>query len=334
MKIGCIGLGAWGFSLAIHLAKNCDHQILAWSSRQNLIDMLNANKVHPNYPNIDIPANLKFTSDLKKIINDSEIIVEAVTASGIRSIFEQLKSLGLTAPKIIICTSKGIEQDTGKILPEVIVDVLGESFRDRVGAISGPSFADEVMQGLPTSVVATGFYGDTITEICQIFNNDSLRVYPNSDILGVCIGGALKNVIAIACGISEGLKLGSSCRAALITRGLHEIDKILQKLGCNPKTLYGLSGMGDLTLTCSSLLSRNFTFGKLLAEGMKVEEAREKVGKVVEGAYTLISAMNLARKYEIEMPITTAVYKIMHHNLSPKDAVMHLMQRTINKEHL
>jgi glycerol-3-phosphate dehydrogenase (NAD(P)+) len=243
-----------------------------------------------------------------------------------------VKDLGLLKCPIII-TSKGIEQNTGLILPDVVVQVLGEKIRRQVGVLSGPGYAEEVILGLPTSVVASAFEPKVMQLICNTFTTQTFRVYPNADILGVAYGGALKNIIAIACGISEGLRLGSSAKAALITRGLHEIRKLAVARGCKAETLNGLSGMGDLCMTCSSSISRNFRFGELLAKGMTPQAAQAKIKTVVEGAYTCMSALQLSKQHDVPMPITEIVYKIIYEDLKPMDAVILLMKRPIKEEH-
>jgi glycerol-3-phosphate dehydrogenase (NAD(P)+) len=234
----------------------------------------------------------------------------------------------------LVITSKGIEQNSEKILPEVAVEVLGEEARPLVGILSGPSFASEVIQGLPTSVVASAYNPDDMRLIAETFTNASFRVYPNSDVKGVAFGGALKNIIAIACGISDGMGFGWSAKAALITRGLHEIRKLAVACGCKAETLNGLSGLGDLCLTCTSSLSRNYRYGQKLAKGISPQEAKKEIQMVVEGAYTCLSALQLSQKNQIPMPISETVYNIIYKGMQTKEAVAKLMQRTIKEEHL
>jgi glycerol-3-phosphate dehydrogenase (NAD(P)+) len=234
----------------------------------------------------------------------------------------------------IVITSKGIEQNSCLLLPEVVLDVLGEHARHQIGALSGPSHAEEVVQHLPSSVVAASYDPGIAYKICDLFNTPYFRVYPNKDLPGVAFGGAMKNIIAIACGISDGLGFGDNTKAALMTRGLHEIRKLSVTKGCQPETLNGLAGLGDLCVTCLSKLSRNYMFGRLIAEGLSAEEAREKIGMVVEGAYTTISALQLADKARIEVPITRAVYAVLYEGMNPRDTVKTLLQRAIKEEHL
>jgi glycerol-3-phosphate dehydrogenase (NAD(P)+) len=234
----------------------------------------------------------------------------------------------------MIITSKGIEQNSGLLLPEVLVEVLGEEVRPYIGCLSGPSHAEEVVQRLPTSVVSSSYDPSFMHRIVEVFSSSFFRVYPNADIHGVSFGGAMKNIIAIACGISDGLGFGDNTKAALMTRGLHEIRKLSAVKGCNPETLNGLSGLGDLCVTCLSKLSRNYSFGRLIAEGLDPQSAKEKIGMVVEGAYTCVSALQLGRKSSIAIPITEAVHSIIYEHLNPQQAVRALLQRAIKEEHL
>lgn len=332
MKISFLGAGSWGFCLACLLASK-GHQIVSWTKQQRLADALNGGKEHPYLAGHTAPDNLHLTTDMQEAVDQTDMIVESVTSSGIRPVFTELSALSLKETPIIL-TSKGIEQETCLILPDVVIEILGESFRPHVASLSGPSFAQEVIKGLPTSVVASAYNPDTTLKACDTFTTSSFRVYPNSDIKGVAFGGALKNIIAIACGISDGLMLGNSSKAALMTRGLHEVRKLAIACGCKAETLYGLSGMGDFVLTCNSLISRNFRLGHLLAQGMPPKEAIERIEMVVEGAYTCLSARQLGQQYNVSMPITEMVYRIIYEEMKPMEAVKLLMQRTIKEEHL
>lgn len=332
-KIGYLGLGAWGFCLASLLASKSDYELVCWTTKPELADSLTHTGQHPLFPGHLSKGKMIFTTDMKQALHNADMIVESVTSAGIRPVFEQVRSLGLPFCPIVI-TSKGIEQDTGRILPEVVEEVLGHSYHSYIGLLSGPSFAQEVIRGLPTSVVGSGYFPNTIQCICETFTTPNFRIYPNIDIQGVAFGGALKNIIAIACGITEGLALGCSSKAALMTRGLHEIRKLAVACGCKPETITGLAGMGDLCLTCSSPMSRNFRFGVLLAQGIPSQEAQKQIGMVVEGAYTCVSALQLGKKYNIDLPIANALQQIIYHNMPPRDAVGALMQRAIKEEHL
>lgn len=331
-RIGYLGLGAWGYCLASLLASK-NYELICWTTKPDLARHLEEHREHPLLPGHRSTGKMTFTTDMAHVLQNADMIVESVTSAGLRPVFEQVKALGLNQMPIIL-TSKGIEQNTGEILPEVATEVLGEEFRPYIGFLSGPSFAQEVIHGLPTSVIGTAYSADMVQEVCETFMTPTFRIYPNSDILGVAYGGALKNIIGIACGISEGLALGYSSKAALMTRGLHEIRKIAVARGCKPETINGLSGMGDLCVTCSSPISRNFRFGMLLSQGLSAEEAQKKIGMVVEGAYTCVSALQLSQQYDVSMPIAETVYSVIKGHIKPRDAVRALMQRPIKEEHL
>lgn len=331
MKICYLGAGCWGYCLAKVLASK-SHQVVSWTTKTQLAETLNSTQKHPFLPITQLPGVVRLTTDLAEALDHADLIVESVTSAGLRPVLQKVKALAPPRCPIVV-TSKGIEQNTGLILPEVAVQIFGEGIRELVGVVSGPGYAEEVIRGLPTSVVASAFDSDIMMMICDTFTTDTFRVYPNSDIRGVSYGGSLKNIIAIACGISEGLALGSSAKAALMTRGLHEIRKLAVKSGCFADTLNGLSGMGDLCMTCSSTISRNFRFGLLLAKGLSPAESQTKIETVVEGAYTCVSALQLSKQLSVPMPITETVYKIIYENLVPNDAVKLLMQRPIKEEH-
>ncbi len=332
MKITVLGAGSWGICLAFILVRN-GHAVTCWTTKEKLVQIAKEEGVHPRFPEYFLPENLALSTNLNEAVEGADLIVESVTASGLRSVSEKLCALGMPKCPIVI-TSKGIERNTHKILPDVVVDVFGEGFKEQIGILSGPSYADEVIKELPTSVVATAYAQEVSALIVEAFSNSLFRVYPNSDPLGVAFGGALKNVIAIACGISAGLNYGHSAMASLMTRGLHEIRKLAIANGCKGETINGLAGMGDLFLTCSSRLSRNFRFGELLASDYSKEAALEKIGMVVEGAYTCEAALQISQKQQIPMPITEMVYRIIYENLKPSDTVKLLMQRVVKEEHL
>lgn len=332
MKIGYLGAGTWGFCLASLMASQ-GHQTLSWTREDSLAKLLTAGKEHPNLPGQKPHPNMRFTTDLAEVLSEADILLEAVTSAGLRPVFDLIKKIKIPNCPIVIA-SKGIEQNTGLILPQLLIEILGENVRPQIATLSGPGYAEEVIKGLPTSVVISAYDPHLMRKLCTLFTTPTFRVYPNADIQGVAYGGSLKNIIAIACGISEGLGLGNSAKAAMITRGLHEIRKLAVAQGCKPETLNGLSGLGDLCLTCSSLISRNCRFGYLLAQGLSPQEAQKKIGTVVEGAYTCVSALQLSRKLGIPMPITETVEKIVYENLPVAKAVKMLMDRAIKDEHL
>jgi len=332
MRIAYLGAGTWGFCLASLLASK-GHEVMLWTSSPEMAKTLSKKREHPKLSRCKADDRVIFTSDLAEAISGAELLVESVTSKGIRPVFEQVLALGGVRCPVVI-TSKGIEQNSGLLLPEVVIQVLGEEIRPLLCCLSGPSHAEEVIHKLPTSVVAASYNPSVMHQIVDVFNTSYFRVYPNADVNGVAFGGAMKNIIAIACGISDGLGFGDNTKAALMTRGLHEIRKLSITKGCNPETLTGLSGLGDLCVTCLSKLSRNYMFGRLIAEGLNTEGAKEQIGMVVEGAYTCVSALQLAQKMQIEVPITKAIYSILYEGLNPRDAVKSLLQRAIKEEHL
>lgn len=331
-KVTCLGAGAWGYCLANLLAKN-GHDVTVWAKDPTLIETLQNHKQHPKFPGLQVSKHLTFEKDLKKATQGAEFIVESVTTKGLRPVLTKLLEWGpLSCP--LILTSKGIEQKTGNLLPEMVFELCGESAKDLVVCLTGPSLADEVMQELPTSVVAAGYNKEARESVAQIFNSPYFRVYPNEDLIGAAFGGAMKNIYAIACGISDGLEYGQNTKAALMTRGLHEMRKLSSVKGAKDHTLSGLAGLGDLTVTCLSDLSRNYRFGKLIGEGVPVEGAQKKIKMVVEGANTCVSALELGKKAGIPMPITEAVHAIIYDKLDPNVAVRALLARVVKEEHL
>lgn len=332
MRIGYLGAGSWGFALAGLLASK-GHEVVLWTASSEFAKVLNKKKEHPKLAHYRAGDTLKVTSDLQEALNGVEFVIESVTAMGIRPVFEQVLSIAQINCPIVI-TSKGIEQNSGLLLPEVVLEVMGEKSRSLIGCLSGPSHAEEVVQKLPTSVVSASYDPNLMIQIAEVFSTPFFRVYPNADLNGVAFGGAMKNIIAIACGISDGLGFGDNTKAALMTRGLHEIRKLSIVKGCKAETLNGLSGLGDLCVTCLSKLSRNYSFGRLIAEGLDPQSAKEKIGMAVEGIYTCVSARQLGRRAEIPIPITEAIYSIVYENLNPQQAVHSLLQRAIKEEHL
>lgn len=332
MKIAYLGAGAWGFCLANLLAGK-GYDVFLWTGNLPLVEVLKRGEAHPKLRDHKAEENLYLTTDLREALEGADFIIESVTSKGLRPVLEQVKETGLIGPPIVL-TSKGIEQNSCLLMSEVATEVLGEDYKKLIGCLSGPSLANEVMRQLPTSVVASSYDPELAMKIVDLFSTPFFRVYPNDDVPGVSFGGAMKNIIAIACAIADGLGFGENTKAALMTRGLHEIRKLSIVKGGRPESLNGLSGMGDLCATCLSTLSRNYIFGKLLAEGLTPEQAREKIGMVVEGAYTCVSALQLSRQANVPVPITEAVYSIIYEGLDPKEAVEALLTRAVKQEHL
>ena len=332
MRIGFLGAGAWGFCLANMLAEN-GHEVVLWIGRMGLRDLIEKRGGDVLSPKGEEKGSLKLTTELREAVTEVDMVIESVTSKGLRPVLEQVAALQVDPPSLVI-TSKGIEQGTGLLLCEVAVDVFGQEFKEKVGCLSGPSLADEVGQKIPTSVACAGYSPDLVAEIEHIFTNSYFTVYPCSDMLGTCFGGAMKNIIAIACALSDGLGFGQNTKAALMTHGLHEIQKLSPLKGCNPKTLVGLAGLGDLTATCLSTSSRNYKFGSLIAAGYSADQAEEKIGMVVEGAYTCVSALQLAKTRELDLPITEAVHAVIYENLDPKEAIQTLLKKAVKLQHL
>ncbi|ANG65976.1 NAD(P)H-dependent glycerol-3-phosphate dehydrogenase [Chlamydia gallinacea] len=331
-KIAYLGMGIWGFCLASLLA-NKGYRVTGWARNPQLIEHLQVQKHHPLAPDVPIHPNLTFTTNMAEALEDASMIVEGVSSAGIRPVSEQLKTLtNLEVPFVI--TSKGIEQHTGLLLSEIVLEIFGDSAKEYLGYLSGPSIASEVLKNCPCSVVISAYNPETLKKIHKAFLTPKFRVYPNSDLRGVALGGALKNIIAIACGISDGFQFGDNAKSGLVTRGLHEIRKFATIMDCRPDTLNGLAGLGDLCATCFSKLSRNTKFGKLIALGLTLEQAKKEIGMVVEGAYTALSAHQLANHHNIDMPITTGVYRVLYENLDIKEAIAALLQRSTKEEYL
>ncbi len=297
-RIGVAGAGAWGKALA-HIAKLAGHDVRMWSRGESI-----------------------------HALAESDAIIVAVPAQAVRAVLETLKPvLGKSLPLII--SAKGIEQSTGLFMNEVVAQVTPDA---RAMVLSGPSFAADVMGGLPTAVVLAAGTLAEAGEWAEALTVTSFRIYNSDDVLGVEIGGALKNVLAIACGISDGRGLGDSARAALTTRGFAELTRFGQRLGARPETLMGLSGLGDLLLTCSSKQSRNYAFGFAIGGGASVADALANARGVVEGAYTVKIAHELARKHGVDMPIVDGVHAIVDSQAEPRDVIAKLLARPVGRE--
>lgn len=330
MKISVIGAGAWGTTLAQHLNKN-GHQITLWEFDKSRLEYLKKRRHPLFFPHLKLSKNIILTNDIARAVAKKDIIVLAVPSQTMRATAKKIKKHINAAGQIFVIVSKGIEIKTGKLLSEVIKEELNLIDTKNITALSGPSFAKEVARGLPTTMVSAGDKKNS--EIIQkIFSQPFLRIYTNTDIIGVEVGGAVKNVIAIACGIAYGMGLGDNSAAAIITRGLVEVARLGKKLGAKKETFAGLTGMGDLVMTAFSGNSRNRNFGELVGSGQTVKNAIKKIGMVVEGVPTTKAVIKLSEKLKIEMPITNEVYKIIFKNKSPKNAILSLMTRSIKPE--
>jgi glycerol-3-phosphate dehydrogenase (NAD(P)+) len=333
MRNAVLGLGMWGFCLARLLAKN-GHTVIGWTKETDILAALRRGEDHPTLSRSCRGMPIELVDSIEEAIENAEVIVESVTTGGLRSVLSLLHKRHATLPMPFVLTSKGIEQNTHKTPPDCILEIFGNDAKQNIAMLSGPSFAAEVMKKLPTAVVCGAYEPKMCELVINLFSSNAFKIYSNYDIRGVALGGALKNVIAIACGIAEGLELGIGARSTLITRGLHEMVKLAIADGCQAQTLYGLSGLGDLYLTCSSPLSRNFRFGLLLSAGLSRTEAEKQIGMIVEGAYTCLAARELAELHHVDMPITEAVYEILKGSLPPADVISKLMQCSIREERL
>ena len=327
-NLGIIGAGSWGTALAQVLSYKFS-DVYIWGRDENLIDSINRKHINFKYLNdILLNENIKASMNLEFVIDKSDILIIAIPTQAIRTVLEPYSKL--FENRIVVSASKGIEIETLYLVSDILNDILKIN-KNRLFVISGPSFAKEVASGLPTAITLAGEL--TLGEKLQkLLTTDTFRLYLTDDINGVEIGGAVKNVIAIATGVSDGLGYGNNARASLITRGLYEMTKIVKVYGGKPETLYGLAGVGDLVLTATGNLSRNRTFGYLLGKGLSIEDALKEVKQVVEGAKTVKAIKNLADKYNLELPISEAVYKVIYENLPIKEAVKLLLNRELKKE--
>jgi glycerol-3-phosphate dehydrogenase (NAD(P)+) len=322
-----VGAGSWGTTIAAMLAEK-GFDVVIWAYEETVVEQINKNRINSIYmPDITLPLYLKATNNLADVIPSARFIINAVPTQFIRPVFLPLKNL-LRSEAIIVSVSKGIEIGTLLTPSAALKEVLGRP----VSVLSGPSFAKEVMARKPTAVTLAAEDRKTGLILQELFNTDYFRVYTHDDIPGVEFGGALKNVVAIAAGICDGMGLGNNARAALITRGLSEIARLGICMNAQKMTFSGLSGMGDLVLTCTGALSRNYTVGFKLGQGTKLADITGQTPHVAEGIATTLSAHELAKKHNIDMPITEQVYLTLYENKPPREAVTDLMNRSLKME--
>ena len=320
-KICVIGSGSWGCALAVHLAK-LGNEIKVWSFSKEEADIINNEKKCKFLPGVDLPDNLYCTTDLDEAIKDTEIILHVTPSKFVRDTIREYKQFVGDRP-VVIC-SKGFESSTLYTLSEVAAE---EMPKVKIGILSGPTHAEEVSIGIPTAIVVASKNIDVQYNVQDLFMNETMRVYTTSDVKGVELGGALKNIIAFCAGISVELNLGDNTLAALITRGLNEIARLGIAMGGNHNTFYGLSGLGDLIVTCLSEHSRNRRAGKCIGRGLSVEETKKEIGMTIESIDNIEVAYKLCKKYNIEMPIVETVYDVLYNGLKPAEAVTKLMTR-------
>lgn len=320
-NIAIIGSGSWGVALATHLA-NMGHNVKIWSFLEEERDLINNDKKCKFLPNLTLPQGIMCSTDFKEVIEGADFILHVTPSKFTRDTFKQYKQYVGKTP-IIIC-SKGFEKETMKTLDEVILDELPEA---RVGALSGPSHAEEVSIAIPTVLVMASKDKEVRELVQDAFMCSHMRVYTSEDIKGVELGGALKNIIAFCAGVAAGVGFGDNTFAALITRGLGEISRLGVALGGQKDTFFGLSGLGDLIVTCLSEHSRNRRAGKLIGQGKTLEEAKKEVGMVIESIDNIDVAYALSQKYNIEVPIINTAYDVIYKKLDAKEAVEKLMTR-------
>lgn len=320
-KIAIIGSGSWGVALAIHLAK-MGHLVKIWSYMEEEANLINKERKCKFLPEVTIPEGIVCTTSYQEAIKESEIILHVTPSKFTRSTVREYKAY-VTNQIVVICT-KGFEKETLSTLDTVLKEEMPET---RLAVLSGPSHAEEVSKAIPTAMVIAAEDKEDAKLLQDVFMNENLRVYTSDDMRGIELGGALKNIIAFCAGVAAEIGLGDNSFAALITRGLREIARLGTELGGQKETFYGLTGLGDLIVTCLSEHSRNRRAGKLIGQGKTLEETRAEIGMVIEGVDNIEVAYELSKKYHIEMPIVEAVYDMLYHHLDPKVAVNQLMTR-------
>ena len=325
MKIGIIGAGSFGIALGVLLNQN-SHKVTIWSRGSNekeFNEIVETRENKSKLPGVFIPREIDFSKDIEKTVKENELIVLAVPSPGMRDTARKIKDF-VSDGKVIVNVTKGIEADTLMTMSDIIQEEIPNC---KVCILSGPTHAEEVGRGMPTSIVA-GAKEKSVAEFVQnVFMNESFRVYTSPDILGIEIGSSLKNVIALAAGVADGLGYGDNTKAAIITRGIAEITRLGIKMGGKAETFSGLTGIGDLIVTCASMHSRNRRAGILIGQGKTMQEAMDEVKMVVEGVYSAKAAMQLSKKYDVELPIIEQVNEILFNNKPAKEAVKGLMLR-------
>lgn len=330
-NVAVLGAGAWGTALGKVLADK-GNQVALWAHRPELAEHIERDRVNSRYlPGAELPSTLRATGDLEAALRGAELVVIVVPSHALRGVVREARRY-IPEGALLCSATKGIENESLMLVSEMLLDELGEEVEPRLTYLSGPSFAKEVAAGLPTVVVIAGTSDRETETVQRAFATDRLRVYSSPDVVGVEVGGALKNVVAIAAGASDGLGFGHNARAGLITRGLAEIARIAMAKGANPLTVAGLSGMGDLVLTCTGDLSRNRTVGFEMGRGRTLDDVLATLGHVAEGVKTARSAYELGIMLKVEMPITTEVYRVLYEGKSPRQAVVDLMTRALSRE--
>lgn len=333
MKICILGAGTWGIALAKLLSEN-SHDVTVWSALPEELKFLKENNKHPNLEGIDIPTEIKYNDSLEETVRGKDFILFTVASAFTRRVAHSVSEF-ISEGQIVIDAAKGIEAGSLLTMTQVIGDEFkksGVTFEPKLVALSGPTHAEEVAANIPTSVVSACEDEEVAKTVAELFFNSCMRVYTNTDVLGVELCGAMKNIVALAAGISHGMGYGDNTSAMLMTRGIAEMTRIGIALGCKRRTFMGLAGIGDLIVTCTSRHSRNNRCGEYIGKGLTYEEASAKVGMVVEGYHALAAAMELCKKYEVEMPIVSAVNDVIKNGKKPADVMNELMMRSIKSE--
>lgn len=329
MKLTVLGPGCWGLTLTWLLSNNFD-EVCVWGRKEDISDELRNEKKTSRPLPVQLDKKVEITDNLQHAINNADIILLVVATSGIRNVCRQLKQIGLNENQILVNLSKGLELPSLKRMSEVIKDELPNA---KLAVLSGPTLAKEILNGCPTAASVAADDMKTAEYVQKHLNVLSkFRIYTNPDVVGVELGGSLKNVIAIASGFADAMKLGDNCRGTLLTRGMSEIVRISTALGANPSTLYGLSGMGDLIATCSSPFSRNFTVGSMLGKGKKINDILNELGSVAEGVKTSKAVCELAKELNMEVPVSQAIYEAVYTDITPDEVLNKLMNRKLKKE--
>lgn len=331
MEIGVIGGGSWGTAQAKLLAEN-GHRVQIWCYEDWLPEVINEQHENPEFLHgYSLPEKVVATNDLSETVAEKDFLISVPPSQFVRDVLGQVAD-EIPSGVPIVSATKGIENDTLMLVSDILEDVLPSRVHPYLAYLSGPSFAVEVAEQQPTAVTVASYNHSLATEVQELYSNDHFRCYTSNDVRGVEVGGAVKNVIAIAAGAIKGMGLGHNPMAGMITRGLHEISRLATTLGANPLTLKGLAGMGDLVLTCTSDLSRNQTVGRKLGQGMSLDEILEDMNMVAEGVKTSISVHELARQEDVEMPIAEQVYRVLHEDKAVTDAMRDLMARDLKPE--
>ena len=327
-KIGVIGAGAWGTALAQCIA-NGGHNVIMWAREPDVVKSINQDNRNSIFlPDIDLNSNISATDSLTEVTTECDVLLIATPAQSVRPTLQSLKADVGEGKPFVIC-AKGIELETGFLMSQVVEEVVPNA---SFGILTGPTFASEIARGLPSAVTIAAKDKDIAQQIIDGISNRSLRTYITDDVLGAQIGGALKNVIAIACGVIEGRGMGESARAALITRGLAEMARLANAMGARKETLMGMCGVGDIVLTCSSLQSRNFSLGVALGQGKKMEEVLKDRRSVTEGVSTSRALKVMAQNHAIDMPISEAVHLCLNEGMSIEDAIEKMLDRPMRSE--